>query len=149
MNYSYYIQQQYILDIFRHPTLVIFSPKVVKKALLFDIYGKMREQTLNLQLINTKLVKNLINTSKFQFLEPLLTGPIMMAFSTRNSSYKDLITIIQLFEDKLNFTGALLNNNIFITQQRLRIMQNNPYQLFTIIFLIYNLYILTLLSKTK
>ncbi len=149
MNYLKYTQQQYTINILRQPTLIIFSPKVIKKTLLFDIYEKTRSQDISLQLVNTKFIKNLINNSKFQFLQPLINGPVMIASSSKEISQEELPAIVDLFEDKLTFNGALLNNNVFITQKRLQVIKNNPNNELLIFFMTYNIYILTLLLKVK
>jgi hypothetical protein len=149
MNYFKYTQQQYTINILRQPTLIIFSPKVIKKTLLFDVYTKMQGYDINVQLVNTKFIKNLINNSKFQFLQPLINGPIMMASSNKKISQNDLTTVIGLFEDKLTFNGALLNNNVFVTQQRLEFIKKNPNNELLMFFITYNLYILTLLLNNK
>jgi len=140
MSYVQYAQKQYTLDLLRQPTVIIFSPKVIKKAALYESYEQLRKEDFQLQLVNTRLVKQLIKNSCFMFLKPILTGPIMIAYSPKKVDISTLLTIAQKVSDKLSFTASLLDGKLFLTKNRLDLVSINPYHQLYSVFILYFLY---------
>lgn len=140
MSYVQYAQKQYTLDLLRQPTVIIFSPKVIKKAALYESYEQLRKEDFQLQLVNTRLVKQLIKNSCFMFLKPILTGPIMIAYSPKKVDISTLLMIAPKVSDKLSFTASLLDGKLFLTKNRLDLVSINPYHQLYSVFILYFLY---------
>jgi hypothetical protein len=119
VSYIAQIQKQYNLDLLRQSTVIIFSPKVIKRVLILETSQLLRNEGFHLQLVNTRLIKQLIQNSRFSFLRPLIAGPIMLASSPKNLEMIDLNKLINQVEDKLSFNGVLLNTQMFLTKKRL------------------------------
>jgi hypothetical protein len=135
MSYFAQSQKQYNINLLRQQTVVICTPTMIKKNELFDTITKLQNEQLKLQLVNTKLIRQLIKNSKFSFLSSLFIGQVAIITTSKLIDLSKLGSIVQQVADKLVFIVAISNNRI-ITGNRLNFImtQTNVYYLFFMYF---------------
>jgi hypothetical protein len=124
MTYIALCQKQYNINLLRFPTVIILGVKHLKASKTMTSSEPTVLSTVHIELINTKLIVDLLRDSKFSFLVPALSSSIAIAPISKNLAVHELIEITNCLNGNYTFICAIKNNTV-ISSKRLSLLKNN------------------------
>jgi len=117
-------KKQYYLNLLRQPTVILLTPHLIKRSVLVPIYYEYREKKISMELINTKLLKQVIKNTKYSIISNSVNNHLVISTLTKQLTMEELLLLKNELSTNFTFICALVEGQI-ITSARINFINSN------------------------